>query len=186
MKALRKFFDNIKPSFEEGGKLHAFRSLYEGFESFAFVPHTTSRRGSVNVHDAFDSKRLMSFVVIALVPALLFGCYNIGYQNAAAAGKLAEASFWGMFFYGFLALLPKLIVSYVVGLGIEFTVAQWKKEEIAEGYLVSGIIIPLIIPVNTPLWMLALAVAFSVIFAKEIFGGTGMNIFNVALVTRAW
>lgn len=186
MKALRKFFDNIKPSFEEGGKLHAFRSLYEGFESFAFVPHTTSRRGSVNVHDAFDSKRLMSFVVIALVPALLFGCYNIGYQNAAAAGKLAEASFWGMFFYGFLALLPKLIVSYVVGLGIEFTVAQWKKEEIAEGYLVSGIIIPLIIPVNTPLWMLALAVAFSVIFAKEIFGGTGMNIFNVALITRAF
>ncbi|MCQ2197291.1 MAG: NADH:ubiquinone reductase (Na(+)-transporting) subunit B [Bacteroidaceae bacterium] len=186
MKALRKFFDNIKPSFEEGGKLHAFRSLYEGFESFAFVPHTTSRRGSVNVHDAFDSKRLMSFVVIALVPALLFGCYNIGYQNAAAAGKLAEASFWGMFFYGFLALLPKLIVSYVVGLGIEFTVAQWKKEEIAEGYLVSGIIIPLIIPINTPLWMLALAVAFAVIFAKEIFGGTGMNIFNVALITRAF
>lgn len=186
MKALRKFFDNIKPSFEEGGKLHAFRSLYEGFESFAFVPHTTSRRGSVNVHDAFDSKRLMSFVVIALVPALLFGCYNIGYQNAAAAGMLAEASFWSMFFYGFLAMLPKLIVSYVVGLGIEFTVAQWKKEEIAEGYLVSGIIIPLIIPVNTPLWMLALAVAFSVIFAKEIFGGTGMNIFNVALVARAF
>ncbi len=186
MKALRKFFDNIKPSFEEGGKLHAFRSLYEGFESFAFVPHTTSRRGSVNVHDAFDSKRLMSFVVIALMPALLFGCYNIGYQNAAAAGKLADASLWGMFFYGFLALLPKLIVSYVVGLGIEFTVAQWKKEEIAEGYLVSGIIIPLIIPVNTPLWMLALAVAFAVIFAKEIFGGTGMNIFNVALITRAF
>jgi len=186
MKALRKFFDNIKPSFEEGGKLHAFRSLYEGFESFAFVPNTTSRRGSVNVHDAFDSKRLMSFVVIALVPALLFGCYNIGYQNAAAAGKLAEASFWGMFLYGLLAMLPKIIVSYVVGLGIEFTVAQWKHEEIAEGYLVSGIIIPLIIPVTTPLWVLALACAFSVIFAKEIFGGTGMNIFNVALIARAF
>ena len=186
MKALRKFFDNIKPSFEEGGKLHAFRSLYEGFESFAFVPNTTSRRGSVNVHDAFDSKRLMSFVVIALVPALLFGCYNIGYQNALAAGKLSEATFCGMFIYGLLAMLPKLIVSYVVGLGIEFTVAQWKKEEIAEGYLVSGIIIPLIIPVTTPFWMLALACAFSVIFAKEIFGGTGMNIFNVALIARAF
>ncbi len=189
MKALRKFFDKIKPSFEEGGKLHAFRSLYEGFESFAFVPHTTSRRGSVNVHDAFDSKRLMSFVVMALVPALLFGCYNIGYQNALASGianPCEAVSMWSLFFYGFLAMLPKLIVSYVVGLGIEFTVAQWKKEEIAEGYLVSGIIIPLIIPVNTPLWMLAIAVAFSVIFAKEIFGGTGMNIFNVALITRAF
>ena len=187
MKALKKAFDNMRPSFEEGGKLHAFRSLYEGFESFAFVPNTTSRQGSVNIHDAFDSKRLMSFVVIALVPALLFGCYNIGYQNALAAGvDPCEAGLWNCFLYGFLAMLPKLIVSYVVGLGIEFTVAQWKKEEIAEGYLVSGIIIPLIIPVNTPLWMLALAVAFSVIFAKEIFGGTGMNIFNVALITRAF
>ncbi len=187
MKALKKVFDNIRPSVEEGGKLHAFRSLFEGFESFAFVPNTTSRQGSVNIHDAFDSKRLMSFVVIALVPALLFGCYNIGYQNAVAAGQCpCEVGVWSCFLYGFLAMLPKLIVSYVVGLGIEFTVAQWKKEEIAEGYLVSGIIIPLIIPVNTPLWMLALAVAFSVIFAKEIFGGTGMNIFNVALITRAF
>lgn len=189
MKALKKLFDNMRPSFEEGGKLHAFRSLYEGFESFAFVPNTTSRQGSVNIHDAFDSKRLMSFVVIALVPALLFGCYNIGFQNAKAAGiecPCTEVGLWILFLYGFLAMLPKLIVSYVVGLGIEFTVAQWKKEEIAEGYLVSGIIIPLIIPVNTPLWMLAIAVAFSVIFAKEIFGGTGMNIFNVALITRAF
>ena len=189
MKALKKIFDNIRPSVEEGGKLHAFRSLFEGFESFAFVPNTTSRQGSVNIHDAFDSKRLMSFVVIALVPALLFGCYNIGFQNALAAGiqcPCSEVGLWSLFLYGFLAMLPKLIVSYVVGLGIEFTVAQWKKEEIAEGYLVSGIIIPLIIPVNTPLWMLALAVAFSVIFAKEIFGGTGMNIFNVALITRAF
>ena len=189
MKALKKLFDNMRPSFEEGGKLHAFRSLYEGFESFAFVPNTTSRQGSVNIHDAFDSKRLMSFVVIALVPALLFGCYNIGFQNALAAGiqcPCSEVGCWNLFLYGFLAMLPKLIVSYVVGLGIEFTVAQWKKEEIAEGYLVSGIIIPLIIPVNTPLWMLAIAVAFSVIFAKEIFGGTGMNIFNVALIARAF
>lgn len=187
MKALRKFFDKIKPSVEEGGKLHAFRSLYEGLESFAFVPNTTSRCGSVNVHDAFDSKRLMSFVVMALMPALLFGCYNIGYQNAVAAGQDAVAvGVWSLFLYGLLAMLPKLIVSYVVGLGIEFAVAQWKNEEIAEGYLVSGILIPLIIPVNTPLWMLALAVAFSVIFAKEIFGGTGMNIFNVALIARAF
>ena len=186
MNSLRKYFDKIKPNFEEGGKLHAFRSLYDGFETFAFVPNTTSKVGGVNVHDAIDSKRIMSLVVIALVPALLFGMYNVGYQNALAAGQLASATFWGMFWFGFLAVLPKLIVSYVVGLGIEFTVAQWKNEEIQEGFLVSGIIIPMIVPVNTPLWMLAIAVAFSVIFAKEIFGGTGMNILNVALVTRAF
>lgn len=188
MKALRKFFDNIKPQFEENGKLHAFRSLYEGFESFAFVPNTTGRRGGVNIHDSIDSKRIMSLVVIALVPALLFGCYNVGYQNAIAGGveDPCSLSCFSLFLYGFLALLPRLIVSYVVGLGIEFTVAQWKHEEIAEGYLVSGIIIPLIIPITTPLWILALACAFSVIFAKEIFGGTGMNIFNVALIARAF
>lgn len=186
MKALRKFFDNLKSKTGEGGKLHAFRSLIDGFETFAFVPNDTARRGGVNVHDAIDSKRIMSLVVIALMPAMLFGMYNIGYQNALAAGQLETATFWGMFFYGFLALLPKIIVSYVVGLGIEFTVAQWKGEEIHEGFLVSGILIPLIVPVTLPLWMLALATAFSVILAKEIFGGTGMNIFNPALITRAF
>ena len=112
--------------------------------------------------------------------------YNVGYQNALAAGQLGQATFWGMFWYGFLAVLPKIIVSYVVGLGIEFVVAQWKKEEIQEGFLVSGILIPMIVPVTTPLWMLAIATAFSVILAKEIFGGTGMNIFNPALITRAF
>lgn len=184
MKALKKLFDNAKPSFEEGGKLHAFRSLFDGFETFAFVPNETSKSG-VNIHDAIDSKRIMSFVVIALVPALLFGCYNVGYQNALAAG-VQDSQLWELFLYGFLAVLPKILVSYIVGLGIEFTVAQWKNEEIHEGFLVSGIIIPMIIPVNTPLWMLAIAVAFSVIIAKEIFGGTGMNIFNPALITRAF
>ena len=182
---IKDLFDKLRPNFEEGGKLKAFHSLFEGFESFMLVPNTTSRNG-VSIHDAIDSKRIMSFVVIALLPALLFGMYNIGYQNAAAAGKLAEASFWSMFFYGFLLVLPKLIVSYVVGLGIEFAVAQWKHEEIQEGYLVTGILIPLIVPVGCPLWMIALAVAFSVIFCKEIFGGTGMNIFNPALVARAF
>ena len=181
MKSLRKFFDNIKPYVEEGGKFHALRSLVDGFETFAFVPNQTSRVGSVNIHDAIDSKRIMSLVVIALMPALLFGMYNVGYQNYAAAGTLANASFWELFGFGFLAVLPKIIVSYVVGLGIEFVVAQWKGEEIQEGFLVS-----MIIPVNTPLWMLAIAVAFSVILAKEIFGGTGMNVFNPALVTRAF
>ena len=186
MKALRNYLDKIKPSFEEGGKLHAFHSLFDGLDTFAFVPRTTSRVGSVNIHDAIDSKRIMSFVVIALMPALLFGMYNVGYQNALAAGQLEQATFWGMFWYGFLAVLPKIIVSYVVGLGIEFVVAQWKKEEIQEGFLVSGILIPMIVPVTTPLWMLAIATAFSVILAKEIFGGTGMNIFNPALITRAF
>ena len=137
-----------------------------------------------HIHDAIDSKRIMSMVVIALMPAMLFGMYNVGYQNYAAAGTLASASFFEIFCYGFLAVLPKILVSYIVGLGIEFIVAQWKGEEIQEGYLVSGIIIPLIIPINCPLWMLALAVAFAVIFAKEIFGGTGMNIFNVAIAAR--
>ena len=181
--SLRKYLDNIKPTFEKGGKLHAFRSMFDGLETFLYVPNTTSVSGT-NIHDAIDSKRIMSFVVIALLPALLFGMYNIGYQNFAAAGKLAEASFWNMFMFGFLAVLPKLIVSYVVGLGIEFAWAQWKGEEIQEGYLVSGIIIPMIVPVSCPLWMLALACAFSVIFVKEIFGGTGMNIFNVAVAAR--
>ena len=181
--SLRKYLDNIKPTFEKGGKLHAFRSVFDGLETFLYVPNTTSVSGT-NIHDAIDSKRIMSFVVIALLPALLFGMYNIGYQNFAAAGKLAEAAFWNMFMFGFLAVLPKLIVSYVVGLGIEFAWAQWKGEEIQEGYLVSGIIIPMIVPVSCPLWMLALACAFSVIFVKEIFGGTGMNIFNVAVAAR--
>ena len=183
MRGLKTHFDQIRPLFEEGGNRHAFQSLYDGFETFLFVPSTTSKSG-VHIHDAIDSKRIMSMVVIALMPALLFGMYNIGYQNALAAGKLAETSFVSMFAFGLLALLPKILVSYIVGLGIEFAWAQWKHEEIQEGYLVSGIIIPLIIPINTPLWTLVLAIAFSVIFVKEIWGGTGMNIFNVAIAAR--
>lgn len=181
--SLRKYVDKIKPNFMEGGKFHAFRSVFEGFETFLFVPNETRRTG-VNIHDAIDSKRIMSLVCIALVPALLFGMYNVGYQNFMASGT--EGSWFDMWLYGFLAVLPKIIVSYVTGLGIEFTVAQWKGEEIHEGFLVSGLLIPMIIPVNTPLWILVLATAFAVIFAKEIFGGTGMNIFNPALITRAF
>ena len=185
MNFLRKYLNDIKPNFEPEGKLHAFRSLFDGFETFLFVPNNTSKTGT-NIHDAIDSKRIMSFVVIALLPALLFGMYNVGYQNYKAAGALADASFFSMFIYGALQVLPKIIVSYVVGLGIEFAWAQWKGEEIQEGFLVSGIIIPLIIPVGCPLWALAIAVAFAVVIGKEIFGGTGMNIFNVALITRAF
>ncbi len=185
MSILRNYLDRIKPNFEEGGKLHALRSLYDGMDTFLYVPNTTSKSGT-NIHDAIDSKRIMSMVVVALLPALLFGMYNVGYQNYLAAGTLASASFFEVFIYGALAVLPKIIVSYVVGLGIEFAWAQWKGEEIQEGFLVSGILIPLIVPVGCPLWIMAIAVAFAVIFAKEIFGGTGMNIFNVALVARAF
>ena len=183
--SLRKYLDKVKPTFEEGGKLHAFRSVFDGFETFLFVPNDTAKSG-VNIHDAIDSKRIMSIVVIALLPALLFGMYNVGYQNAAHAQALASTSFVEMFLYGALAVLPKILVSYIVGLGIEFAWAQWKGEELQEGYLVSGIIIPMIVPVGCPLWMLAIAVAFAVVIGKEIFGGTGMNIFNVALVARAF
>ena len=183
MKALRNYLDKIKPNFEEGGKYHALRSVFDGFETFLFVPNTTSKTGT-HIHDAIDSKRIMSIVVIALIPALLFGMFNVGYQHYLAAG--IEGSIIEKFVYGFLAVLPKIIVSYVVGLGIEFIVAQWKKEEIQEGFLVSGMLIPMIVPVDCPLWMLAVATAFSVIFAKEVFGGTGMNIFNPALITRAF
>ena len=183
MKALRNYLDKIKPNFEEGGRLHALRSVFDGFETFLFVPDTTAKSG-VHIHDAIDSKRIMSMVVIALMPAMLFGMYNVGYQNYLFAGTLETASFWEIFGFGFLAVLPKILVSYIVGLGIEFIWAQWKGEEIQEGYLVSGILIPLIVPIGCPLWMLALACAFSVIICKEIFGGTGMNIFNPAIAAR--
>ena len=183
MSFLRNYLNQIKPNFEEGGKLHAFRSVFDGFETFLYVPNTTAKSGA-SIHDAIDSKRIMSMVVIALLPALLFGMYNVGYQNYLAAGQ--DGSFLDMFIYGELVVLPKILVSYIVGLGIEFAWAQWKNEEIQEGYLVSGIIIPMILPVGCPLWVIVLAVAFAVIFGKEIFGGTGMNIFNVALLARAF
>lgn len=183
MSFLRNYLNKIKPNFEPEGKLHAFRSIFDGFETFLYVPNDTAKTG-VNIHDAIDSKRIMSMVVIALMPAMLFGMYNVGYQNYLAAGTLESAGFWEIFCFGFMAVLPKILVSYIVGLGIEFAWAQWKGEEIQEGYLVSGIIIPLIIPIGCPLWMLALACAFSVIFCKEIFGGTGMNIFNPAIAAR--
>ena len=173
----------MKPSFEEGGKFHAFRSVFDGFETFLFVPNTTAKRGS-HIHDCNDSKRAMSMVVIALMPALLFGIYNVGFQHYLVNGE--QASFLACFVFGLAAVLPKIVVSYLVGLGIEFIVAQFKGEEIHEGFLVSGLLIPMIVPVECPLWILAVATAFAVIFAKEVFGGTGYNIFNVALVTRAF
>lgn len=183
MKALRNYVDKIKPNFEKGGKLSWLHSTFDAFETFLFVPNATSKTG-VHIHDARDSKRTMSVVIIALLPALLFGMYNVGMQHYLAIGQ--EVGFFAKFIYGLLAMLPQIIVSYVVGLGIEFAMAQVKKEEVAEGFLVSGILIPMIMPIDTPIWMIAVATAFAVIFAKEVFGGTGYNIFNVALVARAF
>lgn len=182
---IKNFYDKHRPKFEKGGKLHPFQSVFEGFESFMYVSDATTRKGA-HIRDYIDLKRTMIIVVIALVPAMLFGMYNIGFQHFKAIGELANTSFWQVFFYGLFRMLPVIIVSYAVGLGIEFVFAQIKGHEINEGYLVSGLLIPLVLPINTPLWMVAIAVAFSVIIAKEAFGGTGMNIWNPALVARAF
>ena len=181
---LKKFLDNLKPTFSEGGKLSAFGSLFDAAETFFYVPNETAKMRGAQIHDAIDSKRSIFFVVIALIPAILFGMYNIGLQHYAAIGE--ESTLLCNFLYGLAVMLPKIVVSYAVGLGIEIAVAQWKKEEVHEGFFVTGILIPLIVPVNCPLWIIAIATAFSVIFAKEVFGGTGMNVFNPALVTRAF
>ena len=177
MKGLRKIVDNIKPTFVEGGKLGFLASFFDAIETFLFVPNTTTKKGS-HIRDCIDMKRTMFFVVLALIPAFLFGCYNTGSQ----VGLEGFTAFW----YGLVRVLPMLAVSYVVGLGIEIVYAQIRKEEVAEGYFVTGFLIPMIMPVSTPLWMVALGVAFAVIFGKEVFGGTGMNVFNPALVARAF
>ena len=185
MNFLRNYLDKQKPKFEKGGKLEKFHSVFTGFESFLFVPNTTTSSGA-HIRDAVDLKRTMIIVVLALIPALLFGIYNVGYQHFNAVGGLADTTFFQLFFYGLWKVLPMIIVSYVVGLGIEFAVAQMKVHEINEGFLVSGLLIPMIMPVEAPLWMVALSTAFAVIIGKEIFGGTGMNIWNPALLARAF
>lgn len=169
--------------FEKGGKLGFLHSTVDAFDTFLRVPGTVTRRGA-HVRDAIDLKRIMIIVVLALVPAALFGMWNVGYQHCLATGQE-----WGLFqnfWYGFLRVLPLYIVAYVVGLGIEFASAQIRNEEVNEGYLVSGMLIPLIVPVDVPLWTLAIAVAFAVLFGKEVFGGTGMNFLNPALLCRAF
>ena len=183
MNGLRNFVDKIKPTFEKGGKLGFLHSTFDAFETFLFVPNTVTRRGA-HVRDCVDLKRIMIMVVIALLPAMLFGVWNTGYQHSLAFGL--EWGFWNMVWYGLVKVIPLYLVSYIVGLGIEFVSAQIKGHEVNEGYLVSGMLIPLIVPVDVPLWMLAIAVAFAVIIGKEVFGGTGMNIWNPALLTRAF
>lgn len=185
MKSLRKYLDKIKPNFQKGGKYEKLHSTFEAFEAFLFVPNETSQIGT-HVHDAIDLKRTMSIVVIALLPTMLFGIYNIGYQHFISVNNIHVVNFWQIFWYGFLKFIPLFVVSYVVGLTIEFASAQIRGHKVNEGYLVTGMLIPLIMPIDVPLWMLALATAFAVILGKEIFGGTGMNIFNPALVARAF
>jgi Na+-transporting NADH:ubiquinone oxidoreductase subunit B len=183
MKSLRKFLDKKKPLFQKGGKFAKLGSTFGAIETFLFTPNHTSKTG-VHIHDAIDLKRTMTVVIIALIPSILFGSWNVGYQNGLAFG--VERGIIDNFIFGFLKLLPIIVVSYGVGLGIEFIAAQIRGHEVNEGYLVTGILIPLILPINIPLWMVALAVAFAVIFGKEIFGGTGYNIMNVALLARAF
>ena len=169
--------------FERGGKLGFLHSSVDAFDTFLRVPGTVTKRGA-HVRDIVDLKRIMIIVVVALIPAALFGMWNVGYQHCLATGQT-----WGLFqnfWYGFLKVLPLYIVAYVVGLGIEFASAQIRNEEVNEGYLVSGMLIPLIVPVDVPLWILAIAVAFAVLFGKEVFGGTGMNFLNPALLCRAF
>ena len=184
MNGLRNFVDKIKPTFEKGGKLGFLHSTFDAFETFLFVPNTVTKRGA-HVRDCVDLKRVMIMVVLALVPAMLFGIWNVGYQHKLAFG-LTDWGFWNVVVYGLVKVLPLYIVAYLVGLGIEFVSAQIQGHEVNEGYLVSGMLIPLIVPVDVPLWMLAIAVAFAVIVGKEVFGGTGMNIWNPALLTRAF
>ncbi len=177
MKALRNIVDKLKPTFSEGGKLSFLHSTFEGFETFLFVPDTTTTKGA-HIRDCNDMKRTMIMVIVALIPAFLFGCYWTGAQ-VGLEGLTA-------FFYGLVRILPMVCVSYIVGLAIEFYFAQIRGHEINEGFLVSGLLIPMIMPVSTPLWMVGLATAFAVVFGKEVFGGTGMNVFNPALLARAF
>ena len=184
MNGLRKILDRIKPDFEPGGRFSKLHSTFDAFETFLFVPNTTTRNGS-HIRDAMDLKRTMIVVVVALLPCLLFGMYNVGLQHFRAFG-MPDMSFWSCFGFGFWKVLPIIVVSYVVGLGIEFISAQIRGHEVNEGFLVTGLLIPLVMPVDVPLWMVAVATAFSVIIGKEVFGGTGMNIFNPALLARAF
>ncbi len=183
MKSLRKYLDKIKPNFQPGGKFQKFRSTFDAFETFLFVPNHVTKKGS-HIRDYIDLKRTMSIVVMALMPALLFGMWNVGYQHYLSVGQ--TVTFLEQFWFGFIAVFPIVVVAYVSGLSIEFIFAQIRGHEVNEGFLVSGMLIPLIMPVDTPLWMIAVATIFAVIFGKEVFGGTGMNIFNPALLARAF
>ena len=183
MKALHKIISSVKPHFEEGGKLAKFWVVFDSLETFTFTPGHVTKNGS-HIRDGIDLKRTMFFVIVALLPALLFGTWNIGDQYFASTGESAD--FWAKMMIGAVKVVPLIVVSYGVGLGIEFFFAAKRGHGINEGFLVSGMLIPLVMPVDVPLWMVAVAVAFAVIIGKEVFGGTGMNIVNIALTSRAF
>jgi Na+-transporting NADH:ubiquinone oxidoreductase subunit B len=180
---LRKIIDNIKPTFQKGGKLQFLHSTFDAFETLLFVPNKVTTTGA-HIRDSIDSKRAMAIVVIALVPALLFGMFNVGYQHFLSQGETVD--FFTTFLYGLWKVLPIIVVTYATGLGIEFAVAQIRGHEVNEGFLVTGMLIPLLLPPDIPLWMVATATAFAVIIGKEVFGGTGMNVWNPALIARAF
>ena len=183
MKALRNLLDKQKPHFEKGGKFEKLHSMFDAMETLFFVPNTVTIKGA-HIRDAVDMKRTMIVVFIALMPALIFGMWNIGNLHFLSIGENGEL--WTNIWYGFLKMLPIIIVSYGVGLGLEIVFAQIRGHEVNEGFFVSGLLIPMIVPPEIPLWQLAIAVAFAVIFGKEVFGGTGMNIVNPALLARAF
>lgn len=180
---LRSYIDKIKPNFEQGGKFAKFHSTFEAFETFLYTPNRVTSNGAHIRHYA-DMKRNMIYVLIALIPCFIFGTWNIGYQHFLSLGQ--DVTFWQTIGYGLLKIIPLYLVSYIVGLMIEFTFAEIRHEEVNEGYFVTGFLIPLIMPVDVPLWMLAIAVAFAVIIGKEVFGGSGMNVVNPALLARAF
>ncbi len=185
MKPLRNLLDKIKPNFEKGGKLEKFYPAFNAFETFLFVPGETAPPAGSHVRDAIDLKRTMILVVLSLVPCLLFGMWNVGYQHYRALG-ITDASLAANFIFGATKVLPIVIVSYATGLGVEFIFAIIRKHTINEGFLVSGMLIPLVMPVDVPLWMVAVSTIFAVVIGKEVFGGTGMNILNPALTARAF
>jgi Na+-transporting NADH:ubiquinone oxidoreductase subunit B len=183
MKALRNYLDKIKPQFKKGGKFEKLHSTFDAIETFLFVPDKTTFKGS-HIRDSIDMKRTMTVVIIAMLPALLFGIWNTGYQHFLSLGQQADLG--QIILYGLIKVIPIVAVSYIAGLGVEFIFAQYRGHEVNEGYLVSGMLIPLVMPVDVPLWMVAMASIFAVIIGKEAFGGTGMNIFNPALLARAF
>ena len=183
MKVFRNLLDTIKPNFEKGGKLEKLYPAYDAFETFLFVPGHTTKEGT-HIKDAIDLKRTMFMVIVALIPCVLFGMWNVGYQYSIASGE--SMNFIQQFNFGFWKFLPLIIVSYAVGLAVEFAFAVLRGHQVNEGYLVTGMLIPLTMPIDVPLWMLAISVIFAVVIGKEVFGGTGMNILNPALTARAF
>ncbi len=184
MKVLRDALDKAKHNFEKGGKWEKYYYVFEAFDTFAFVPNTTTPPKGAQIRDAVDMKRLMMTVIIAMVPCLIFGMFNIGYQHFLALGQ--QASVVEMFWIGAVQVVPIIIVSYASGLGVEFIFATFRRHPVNEGFLVSGMLIPLVMPPDVPLWQVAIATIFAVLIGKEAFGGTGMNVLNVALTARAF